>query len=118
MIIPPRARRPLTDGYGERDRPDVARRRAQWTKYQGRIEPERLVFIDETWTKTNMAPLRGWATRGKRLPGKAPQRRWKTMTFIAALRLDRIAAPWLLDGPIDGETFRTYVARVLLPTLR
>jgi len=46
---------------GERDRPDVARRRAQWTKYQDRIEPERLVFIDETWTKTNMAPLRGWA---------------------------------------------------------
>ena len=52
---------------GERDRPDVARRRAQWTKYQDRVEPERLVFIDETWTKTNMAPLRGWAPRGKRL---------------------------------------------------
>ena len=49
---------------GERDRPDVARRRAQWTKYQDRVEPERLVFIDETWTKTNMAPLRGWAPRG------------------------------------------------------
>jgi len=96
----------------------VARRRAQWAKYQGRIEPERLVFIDETWTKTNMAPLRGWAARGKRLPGKAPQRRWKTMTFIAALRLDRIVAPWLLDGPIDGQTFRTYVASVLLPALR
>ena len=72
----------------ERDRPDVARRRAQWAKYQGRIEPERLVFIDETWTKTNMAPLRGWGARGKRLPGKVPQRRWKTMTFVAALRLD------------------------------
>ena len=96
----------------------MARRRAQWAKYQGRIDPERLVFIDETWTKTNMAPLRGWATRGKRLPGKAPQRRWKTMTFIAALRLDRIAAPWLLEGPIDGQTFRIYVARMLVPTLR
>ena len=65
-----------------------------------------------------MAPLRGWALRGKRLPGKAPQRRWKTMTFVAALRLDRIDAPWLLEGPIDGETFRTYVARELVPTLR
>jgi transposase len=96
----------------------VARRRAQWAKYQDRIAPERLVFIDETWTKTNMAPLRGWGPRGKRLPGKVPQRRWKTMTFVAALRLDRIDAPWLLEGPIDGETFRTYVARVLLPTLR
>ena len=96
----------------------MARRRAQWAKYQGRIAPERLVFIDETWTKTNMAPLRGWAARGKRLPGKAPQRRWKTMTFVAALRLDRIDAPWLFEGPIDGETFRTYVARQLVPTLR
>jgi transposase len=103
---------------GERDRPDVARRRAQWTKYQDRIEPERLVFIDETWTKTNMAPLRGWAPRGQRLIAKVPQGRWTTTTFLAALRLDRIDAPWLLEGPIDGESFRTYVERVLVPTLR
>jgi transposase len=103
---------------GERDRPDVARRRAQWTKYQDRVEPERLVFIDETWTKTNMAPLRGWAPRGKRLVAKVPHRRWKTTTFVAALRLDRIDAPWLLEAPIDGESFRTYVERVLVPTLR
>jgi transposase len=103
---------------GERDRPDVARRRAQWTKYQDRVEPERLVFIDETWTKTNMAPLRGWAPRGKRLVAKVPHRRWKTTTFMAALRLDRIDAPWLLEGPIDGESFRAYVERVLVPTLR
>ena len=103
---------------GERDRPDVARRRAQWTKYQGRIEPERLVFIDETWTKTNMAPLRGWAPRGARLIAKVPHGHWKTTTFLAALRHDRIAAPWLVDGPIDGESFRTYVEQVLVPTLR
>lgn len=102
----------------ERDRPDVARRRAQWTKYQGRIEPERLVFIDETWTKTNMAPLRGWAPRGKRLNAKVPHGHWKTTTFLAALRHDRIDAPWVLDGPIDGENFRIYVERVLVPTLK
>ena len=96
----------------------MARRRAQWTKYQDRIEPERLVFIDETWTKTNMAPLRGWAPRGRRLVAKVPHRRWKTTTFVAALRLDRIDAPWLLEGPINGESFRTYVERVLVPTLR
>jgi transposase len=77
-----------------------------------------LVFIDETWTKTNMAPLRGWAPCGKRLVAKVPHRRWKTTTFVAALRLDRIEAPWLLEGPIDGESFRIYVARVLVPTLR
>src|SRR5437899_3001493 len=102
----------------ERDRPDVARRRAQWTKYQGRIEPERLVFIDETWTKTNMAPLRGWARCGHRLTAKVPHRHWKTTTFVAALRHDRIEAPWLLEGPIDGESFRTYVEKVLVPTLK
>src|SRR5207244_7394669 len=99
---------------GERDRPDVARRRAQWTKYQNRIEPERLVFIDETWTKTNMAPLRGWARCGHRLTAKVPHRHWKTTTFVAALRHDRIEAPWLLEGPIDGESFRIYVEKVIV----
>jgi transposase len=102
----------------ERDRPDIARRRAQWIKYQSHIAPERLVFIDETWTKTNMAPLRGWAPRGSRLTAKVPHGHWKTTTFLAALRHDRIDAPWLLDGPIDGECFQTYVERVLLPTLK
>jgi len=95
----------------------VARRRAQWIKYRGRIDPERLVFIDETWTKTNMAPLRGWAPRGMRLEAKVPHGKWNTMTFLAALRHDRIDAPWLLDGPINGERFRVYVEQVLLPTL-
>jgi transposase len=103
---------------GERDRPDVARRRAQWIKYQNRVEPERLVFIDETWTRTDMAALRGWAPRGQRLIAKVPHGRWKTMTFLAALRCDRIAAPWFLEGPIDGDSFRLYVEKVLLPTLR
>jgi transposase len=103
---------------GERDRPDVARRRAQWIKYQDRVDPARLVFIDETWTRTNMAPLRGWAPRGRRLIGKVPDGRWRTMTFLAALRHDRITAPWLIEGPIDGESFATYVEKVLLPTLR
>ena len=102
----------------ERDRPDIARRRSQWIKYQCHIAPERLVFIDETWTKTNMAPLRGWAPRGMRLTAKVPHGHWKTTTFLAALRHDRIVAPWVLDGPIDGESFQIYVERVLLPTLK
>src|SRR6266850_3279999 len=58
------------------------------------------------------------APRGRRLPAKVPHGRWKTMTFLAALRHDRIDAPWFIEGPIDGESFRTYVAKVLLPTLR
>lgn len=87
-------------------------------KHQDRVAPERLVFIDETWTKTNMVALRGWAPRGHRLIAKVPHGHWKTMTFLAALRHDRIEAPWLLDGPIDGDSFRTYVERVLVPTLK
>jgi len=64
-----------------------------------------------------MAPLRGWAPRGSRLKAKVPHGRWKTLTFLAALRHDRIDAPWVLDGPINGASFRTYVERVLVPTL-
>jgi putative transposase len=102
----------------ERDRPDVARRRTQWVERQDRIDPERLVFIDETWIKTNMAPLRGWAPLGERLIAKVPYGHWKTSTFIAALRCDRIEAPWILDGPINAEAFKNYVEKVLAPTLR
>ena len=65
-----------------------------------------------------MAPLRGWAPRGHRLAAKVPHGRWNTMTFLAALRHDRIDAPWFIEGPIDGESFRLYVEKVLLPTLR
>ncbi|ATX67559.1 hypothetical protein BG454_18500 [Roseinatronobacter bogoriensis subsp. barguzinensis] len=71
----------------------MSRRRARWKRYQDRIDPSRLVFIDETWAKTNMAPLRGWAPKGERLIGRAPHGHWRTMTFIAALRHNRIDAP-------------------------
>ena len=84
-----------------------ARRRAErWRRYQPRIDPRRLIFIDETWTKTNMAPIRGWGARGKRLLGKVPHGHWRTMTFIAALRVDPIDAPCVFDGPIDGKSSR------------
>ena len=76
------------------------------------------MFIDETWAKTNMTPLRGWCPRGERLKAKAPFGKWKTMTFIAALRCDRIDAPCLFDGPINGEAFLAYVTTFLVPTLR
>ena len=98
----------------ERDRPDVARRRSQWKAYQNRIDPSRLVFIDETWTKTNMAPLRGWGPRGQRLLAKVPHGHWQTMTFTAALRHEGVVGAWLLDGPINGESF-LYVEKVLVP---
>ena len=101
----------------EQDRPDVARRRIRWKKYQDRIDPTRLVFIDETWAKTNMTRTHGWQRRGKPLVGKVPHGHWRTMTFLAALRHDRITAPFVLDGPINGEAFTVYVEQVLVPTL-
>ena len=85
----------------------------------GLIDPGRLVFIDETWTKTNMTRLRGWAApRGERYVDKVPQGKWKTATFLAALRNDRIDAPCLFDGPINGERFHAYVEQLLVPTLK
>jgi transposase len=65
-----------------------------------------------------MAPLRGWAPSGQRLPGTAPFGHWNTMTFLAALRHDRVEAPWLLDGPINAERFLIYVEQVLVPSLQ
>ena len=102
----------------EQDRPDAARRRVQWKKYQGRIDPRRLVFIDETWAKTNMTRLHGRCRRGNRLVAKVPHGRWHTLTFLAALRWDRIEAPCVIDGPINGRSFLAYVEQMLVPTLR
>ena len=96
----------------------MARRRRRWQARQASIDPKRLVFIDETWAKTNMAPLRGWGPRGQRLIGKAPHGRWHTLTFLAALRADRIDAPCLFNGPINGQKFLAYVEQFLVPTLR
>jgi transposase len=101
----------------EQDRPDIARRREQWKKYQGRVDPARLIFIDETWAKTNMVRTHGRCAKGTRLRAKAPYGHWKTLTFLAALRHDRIDAPCVFDGPINGERFLAYVEQFLVPTL-
>jgi transposase len=77
-----------------------------------------LVFIDETWAKTNMTRTRGWHARGKPLVAKVPHGHWQTMTFLAALRHDCITAPFVLDGPINGDAFKVYVEQVLAPTLK
>jgi transposase len=102
----------------EQSRPDVARRRVRWKLHQKRIDPSRLVFIDETWAKTNMTRTHGWWRRGQKLPAKLPHGKWRTMTFLAALRCDGITAPFAFEGAMNGETFETYVEDVLTPTLR
>ncbi len=78
------------------------------------LDPSRLVFIDETWIKTNMAPLRGWGSKGERLRGFAPHGHWRTLTFLGALRSDQLTAPCVFDGPINGESFRAYVEQQLV----
>lgn len=101
----------------EHARADIARRRRRWRSFQADLDPRRLVFIDETWIKTNMAPLRGWGQKGKRLRGFAPHGHWRTLTFLAALRCDRLTAPCVFDGPINGQCFRAYVEQQLVPVL-
>jgi len=96
----------------------VARRRAQWKRHQGELVPGRLVFIDETWAKTNMTRSHGRCPVCKRLVAKVPHGHWKTLTFLAALRADQITAPCVMDGPINRRSFLAYVQQILVPTLR
>jgi transposase len=102
----------------EQHRADVARARRRWIREQGLLDPARLVFIDETATTTNMVRLRGRCARGMRLIGYAPHGHWKTITFVAGLRHDRMVAPFVLEGPMNGSTFVEYVKQCLVPTLR
>lgn len=102
----------------EQDRPDILTRRQAWFDSQPDLDPERLVFIDETWASTNMARHCGRCLRGQRLRSAVPHGHWKTTTFIAGLRLTGIVAPMVLDGPINSRSFQTYVDRVLIPDLR
>jgi transposase len=81
------------------------------------LKPARLVFIDETWIKTNMTRLRGRAPKGERLVAATPHGHWKTSTFIAGLRDNALTAPAIFDGAINGELFLAYVEQVLAPTL-
>ena len=96
----------------------MARKRERWKRHQSAFDPSRLVFIDETWAKTNMTRTHGRCAKGQRLLAKVPHGHWKTLTFVAALRCDEITAPYVLDGPINGDYFKAYVEKVLVPTLK
>lgn len=91
--------------------------RQAWFEDQPDLDPARLIFIDETWTATNMARTHGRCQRGQRLRSLVPHGHWKTTTFVAGLRLSGIAAPFVLDGPINRVAFQTYVDQVLVPEL-
>jgi transposase len=101
----------------EQDRPDVAEARTQWRANQPRLDPGKLIFIDETGAITKMVRTRGRAPKGQRLIGREPWGHWKTTTFTAGLRRDGLVAPFVLDGPMNGEAFLIYVEQILAPVL-
>ena len=91
--------------------------REAWFEGQLELDPKRLIFIDETGASTKMARLRGRSKRGQRCRAAIPHGHWKTTTFTAGLRLDGLAAPMVLDGPMNGEAFLAYIKQVLVPEL-
>jgi transposase len=101
----------------EQDRPDILKRREEWFDGQLDLDPERLVFIDETWASTNMARRHGRCRRGERLRSGVPHGHWKTTTLVAGLRRTGMVAPMVLDGPINRDAFVAYVRHVLVPEL-
>ncbi len=94
------------------------KRRQEWFEGQVDLDPERLVFIDETWASTNMARLHGRTLKGERLRAGIPHGHWKTTTFVAGLRLSGMMATMVLDGPINRDAFQAYVEQVLVRELR
>jgi len=102
----------------EQQRPDVLVRRQAWFDGQPDLDPEKLIFIDETGTSTKMARLRGRAARGERCRASIPHGHWKATTFTAGLRLSGITAPMVLGGAMNGPAFKAYVEQVLVPVLK
>ena len=96
----------------------MAQARADWKAQQGTLDAARLVFLDETWTTTNMARRFGRSPNGERVIGAVPQGHWQTSTFVAGLRQNGLIAPLVLDGAMDGEAFLAYVQQFLAPALR
>jgi transposase len=93
-------------------------RRAQWRSWSQDTDARRLIFIDETWAKTNMARLRGRAPRGERLVDKTPHGHWQTTTLIAALGIEGMQCSTVVDGAVNGDVFEAFVEQVLVPQLR
>src|ERR1700682_2529686 len=97
----------------EQDRPDVAAARAELKAEQSSLRAKRLVFIDETSVTTKMVRHSGRSPRGERLVASVPHGHWKTLTFIAALRISGLTAPYVIDGAMDGQLTTLYIERVM-----
>ena len=81
------------------------------------LDPATLVFVDETWAKTNMARLRGRAPVGERLVAAVPHGHWKTTTLVAALDRRGMRCSATVDGAVNRDVFEAFVGQVLVPTL-
>lgn len=101
----------------EQDRKDVALARADWRASQAKVDPRRLVFVDETGLKTDMSRLRGWAQRGARLVEAVSGGHWHIHTLVQAVALDGTRAAMVLDGPIDSICFAGFCQHFLAPAL-
>lgn len=102
----------------EQQREDVAAERDQWQAWQSHCDVSKLVFLDETGITTDMLRRYGRALGGARCKDSAPAGHWKTLTFIAGLRADRLTAPWCVDQAMNGDAFKEYLRSQLGPTLK
>ncbi|MEO1151268.1 MAG: IS630 family transposase [Pseudomonadota bacterium] len=108
----------------EQNRPDVALKRWLWRRAIPALDPDDLVFLDETWFRTDMTPLRGWAMKGERLMAKVPGGHWSEVriapntTLVAGLTSHGLIAPVTLDGPMNGDAFIAYIEQFLCPVLK
>ena len=100
----------------ERLRDDIERSRQEWIKQQPELDPQHLIFLDETWTSTNMTPTYGRAPRGKRCLAQAPFGLHSTTTLVCALQ--GLVAPMVLEGAINGAAFLAWVKQELTPQLK
>lgn len=92
-------------------------KRSDWRAAQPKVDPERLVFLDETSLKTDLTRLRGWAHGGERLVEAIPGGKWQTNTLVQAVALDGTRAAMVLDGPINGDSFAGFCDWLLAPAL-
>ena len=101
----------------ERERGDVALARWLWHRGQGSVDPRKLVFVDETGTATNMAPLYGWGPKSERLVGSASHGHWRRTTFVGGLTLDGFIAPLVIEQAMNAAIFQAWIEQSLIPDM-
>jgi hypothetical protein len=102
----------------EQERADIVQARAKWAEFQKTVDPDRLVFLDESGIKTNMTRLYGRSLRGERCHDSTPNGHWETVTVLSSIRLDGSTECIVFEGAVDRKMFDGYVQNFLAPSLR